>query len=104
MHFITAHIFLFLKTEPRALHMLDTLSLNHMPSPLSISLPFDIMALMDSGLRPSGDWSSCGARQLEAVAGCLFNFVHMFMCAWESSRWVASKLGSNLLTSSRNSE
>lgn len=55
MHFITSHIFLFLETEPRALHMLDTLPLNHMPSPLSISLPCDIMALMDSGLRPSGD-------------------------------------------------
>lgn len=99
MCFITSRIFLFLETEPRALYMLDTLPLNHMPNPLSISLSCGITALMNPSRRPGGDWSSCVARQLKPMAGWVLNFVHMFMYAW-----AVSKLGGNLLTNNRNSE
>lgn len=99
MYFITSHIFLFLETEPRALYMLDTLPLNHIPNPLSISLSCGITALINPSLRPGGDWSRCVARQLKPMAGWALNFVHMVMYAW-----TVSKLGSNLLTNIRNSE
>lgn len=60
-----------------------------MPTPLSISFPRSITALINAGIRPGGGWSSCGARQLQAVAGWVFNFAHMFTYVQESSRWAA---------------
>lgn len=86
---IASHSFLLLEAEPRALHVLDTIPLNYVLSPLSISVPCDITALRDAGIRPGGGWSSCGARQLQAVAGWVFNFAHMFTYVQESSRWTA---------------